>query len=141
MMHIIGPAFVVLHALALFAYTLRWLWIAILAVALLINAVTAARAEELIDPTPEEYAALQKWIPATCCWTGNCCKKVSESALILLPENQVKVLSTGQVLSRTGWSQDGQTWRCTCDFVPALQIWRSHPYAKTHCVFPVPHGS
>lgn len=129
--------FVALHLLALFAYSLRWLWVAMLAVALLIH---VARAEELIEPTPDEYAEIQKWIPATCCWTGNCCKKVPASAFILLPGDRVRVVSTGQELPRTDWSRDGQTWRCTCDFVPALQIWRSHPHAKTHCVFPVPQG-
>lgn len=104
-------------------------------------AAKRAKAEELIEPTPEEYAEIQKWIPATCCWTGHCCKKVNASAFILLPGNRVRVVSTGQELPRTGWSQDGQTWRCTCDFVPALQIWSSHPHAKTHCVFPAISGS
>ena len=126
-----------LSLLGILAYALRWLWVAILALALLIH---AAKAEDLIEPTEQEYAEIHKWIPATCCWTGNCCKKVNASALIQLPDNRVRVVATGQELPRTGWSQDGQTWRCTCDFVPALSIWRSHPHAKTHCVFPVPQG-
>lgn len=129
-----------LSLLGILAYALRWLWIAMIAVAMLLYAYSAARAEELIEPTEQEYAEIQKWIPATCCWTGNCCKKVHASALIQLPDNRVRVIATGQELPRTGWSQDGQTWRCTCDFVPALSIWRSHPHAKTHCVFPVPQG-
>jgi hypothetical protein len=39
--------FVVLHVLALFAFTLRWLWVAMLAMALLIH---AARAHSWYDP-------------------------------------------------------------------------------------------
>lgn len=129
-----------LSCLGILAYALRWLWIAMIAVAMLLHAYSMARAEELIEPTEQEYSEIQKWIPATCCWTGNCCKKVHASALIQLPDNRVRVVATGQELPRTGWSQDGQTWRCTCDFVPALSIWRSHPHAKTHCMFPVPQG-
>jgi hypothetical protein len=130
--------FVALHILALFAYTLRWLWVAMLATALLIH---AARAEELAPPTPQEAIDIQRWIPATCCRTNNCCRKVHEGALIQLPNNQVRVVTTGQVLPRTGWSQDGQTWRCTCDYDDATKQWVVHPAARTLCVFPVPAGS
>lgn len=98
-----------------------------------------AMGEELIPPTPQEYADIQKWIPQSCCWTQNCCRKVHEDALIQLPKNQVQVASTGQVLPRTGWSQDRNTWRCTCDHVDGK--WVVHPAAKTHCVFPHHSGS
>lgn len=97
-------------------------------------------AEELVDPTPEEYADIQKWIPQTCCWTNNCCKKVHESALIGMPQNKIKVVSTGQVLYRTGWSQDKNTWRCTCDLDHNTNQWIVHPLANTHCVFDQPSG-
>lgn len=128
----VALAFVFLHFLALLAYTLRWLWIAILAIALLIN---AAKSEELIPPTAEEAEQIKAWIPAICCRTNNCCMKVHESALIALPNNQIRVRSTGQVLGRTGWSQDKNTWRCTCDWNPATSHWDVHPGATTRCVF------
>ena len=98
--------------------------------------IGAARGEELIAPTPEEYADIQKWIPQTCCWTNNCCRKVHESALTSLPKNQIEVRSTGQVLPRTGWSQDKNTWRCTCDHIEGK--WVVHPQAHTRCVFDHP---
>lgn len=123
--------FVALHILALFAFTLRWLWVAILAIVLLIH---AARAEELIEPTQQEAKDIERWIPVSCCRTSGCCRKVHEGALIQLPNNQVRVVTTGQVLPRTGWSQDGQTWRCTCDFIEGQ--WVVHPKANTRCVFP-----
>ena len=103
--------------------------------------VGAVEAEELIPPTPAEAEDIKTWIPATCCRTNNCCMKVHESALIALPENKVRVRSTGQVLPRTGWSQDKNTWRCTCDWNPSTQHWDVHPGANTRCVFDIPSGS
>jgi hypothetical protein len=138
MMQTLGLFFVALHALALVAYTLRWLWIAILSIALLINAVSSARSEELVEPTPQEAIDIQRWIPAQCCRTNNCCRKVHESALISLPDNQIKVRTTGQVLGRTGWSQDKNTWRCTCDYVDGK--WVVHENANTRCVFDHPNS-
>ncbi len=108
-------------------------------IAILLLSVSGAIADELIEPTPEEYADIQKWIPSTCCWTNNCCKKVKPSAIISLPNNMVKVARTGQELSRTGWSQDKNTWRCTCDYVGPGQ-WHIHIDAKTRCVFDHPNG-
>lgn len=130
-----GVLFVALHLLALFAYTLRWLWVAMLAIALLIH---AAKAEDLIEPTPEEAADIATWIPGACCRTNNCCRKVHESALIGLSNNQVRVRTTGQILPRTGWSQDKNTWRCTCDLIDGQ--WVVHPHASTRCVFDHPSG-
>jgi hypothetical protein len=98
-----------------------------------------AMGEDLIEPTPQEYADIQRWIPQTCCWTNNCCKKVHEGALIQLPNNQVRVATTGQVLPRTGWSQNHATWRCTCDLIEGK--WVVHPHANTRCVFPHHSGS
>jgi len=99
----------------------------------------AGCAEDLIEPTPLEAADIARWIPQFCCRTNNCCRKVHESALIQLPGGEVRVVATGQVLPRTGWSQDGQTWRCTCDLIDGK--WVVHPGANTRCVFPAPAGS
>lgn len=99
----------------------------------------AGCAEDLIEPTPLEAADIARWIPQFCCRTNNCCRKVHESALIPLPGGDVRVVATGQVLPRTGWSQDGQTWRCTCDLIDGN--WVVHPGANTRCVFPAPAGS
>lgn len=105
----------------------------------LINANGAIADDELIPPTPEEYKAIQKWIPSTCCWTNNCCMKVKPSALRPLynDKKEIEVLATGQILPRTGWSQDTNTWRCTCDYV-SVGNWRVHLKANTRCVFTLP---
>ncbi|HXF88152.1 MAG TPA: hypothetical protein VNK48_07365 [Xanthobacteraceae bacterium] len=106
-------------------------------VAMLLPATCGA--EDLNAPTPQEAADIRLWIPHQCCVTNDCCRKVHESALILLPGDLVRVAATGQVLPRTGWSRDGQTWRCACDFVDGQ--WVVHSGANTRCVFPVPAGS
>lgn len=126
--------------LGMIAYTLRWLWVAMIAVSALIYAYSAARADdELVDPTPQEYADIQSWISSSCCWTNNCCKKVRPSALTPLGNDEWRVEATGQVRKRTGWSRDGNTWRCTCDYLDGK--WVVHPKANTRCIFPVANGS
>ena len=104
--------------------------------------------EDLVDPTPEEYAHIQTWMDISCCWSNNCCKKVPASALEPVPtepgekfSDHWMVKATGQVRKRTGWSQDGQTWRCTCDFNNQTKQWVSHPKANTRCIFPAASGS
>lgn len=106
--------------------------------ALLILAAPAA-AGELTPPTVAEFADIQTWIPSRCCWTSNCCMKVPPQALRPIANNEVEVVATKQVLPRTGWSQDGNTWRCTCDHTP--EGWIVHDQARTHCVFPVPQST
>lgn len=129
----------VLLIAAILAIALWKLRIAILAILVVWLALGYARSEELIEPTPQEAIDIQTWIPAACCRTNGCCRKVHESALISLPKNEIRVASTGQVLPRTGWSQDKNTWRCTCDFIEGK--WVVHPQAKTRCVFDHPNGS
>jgi hypothetical protein len=115
----------------------RITWVIVAAVATL-AVIALARGDELIEPTPQEYADIQKWIPQSCCWTNNCCKKVKSSALVSLSRDDYRVRATGQDIKRTGWSRDGQTWRCTCDNIGGK--WIVSVTARTHCIFPVPTG-
>lgn len=132
MMQTFGLLFVALHALALFAYTLRWLWIAILAVALLVNAVTNARAaDEKYHSAPH----LLDWIPATCCVTNDCCWEIAERDLKPLGDDQYEVRATGQVRKRTAYSPDGKTYRCACDYDNVEKTWVRHQGANTRCIF------
>lgn len=116
-----------------------WIMVGLILLAALTLGCVAVWAEELTPPTPEEALSIQSWIPARCCRTNNCCMKVSEDALIALPDNQVRVRTTGQILPRTGWSQDKNTWRCTCDWLDGK--WVVHPNANTRCVFDHLNGS
>ena len=65
--------------------------------------------------------------------------KVKPSALRPLynDKKEIEVVATGQVLPRTGWSRDENTWRCTCDWMGEGQ-WRVHLKANTRCVFTLP---
>lgn len=90
--------------------------------------------DALVPPTEAERADIATWIPQTCCWTNNCCFKVKPSALRPVGQDQYEVVASGQVKKRTGWSKDGQTWRCTCDWNG--QRWLAHPKADTRCIFP-----
>lgn len=105
---------------------------------ILLILVSFASAQELIPPTEEEYKAIQKWIPQRCCWTNNCCMKVKPQALRPLynDKKEIEVVITGQILPRTGWSQDTNTWRCTCDLKD--NEWVVSPFANTRCVFTLP---
>jgi hypothetical protein len=118
----------------------------LLLLVLLVVTATYAADEEvdavLVPPTPEEYADIQKWISSTCCWTNNCCRKVKPSALTPLGDDHWRVEATGQISRRTGWSQDGNTWRCTCDYSGSpIGRWIVHLKANTRCIFPVASGS
>lgn len=119
--------FVALHILALFAYTLRWLWVAILAIVLLIN---VARAEDY-----HSNPWLLSWIPATCCVTNDCCWEISEREVRSLPDDEWEIRSTGQVRKRTAYSPDGKFYRCACDYDNVDKRWNRHQGANTRCLF------
>ena len=95
--------------------------------------------DELVPPTPAEAADIKTWIPLTCCWSNNCCRKVKPSALTPLDRDHYRVEASGQSVTRTGWSRDGNTWRCTCDQDDSGK-WVVHLRANTRCIFPVPQG-
>lgn len=117
-----------LSLLALVAYSLRWLWVAILALALLIKAV---QAEEKYHSRPD----LLSWIPATCCVTNDCCWEISANELEPLGNDEYRVRATGQVRKRTGYSPDGKYYRCACDYDGINKNWVKHQGANTRCLF------
>lgn len=90
-------------------------------------------------PTAEEEEDIKRWIPIQCCRGNRCCFKVNMSALTPQPFDSWKVNASGQVLKRTGWTQDGQAWRCACD-LQTNGTWLPHLTANTRCVFPIPMG-
>lgn len=101
-------------------------------------AVVAAKAsDDIVPPTEQEARDIVEWIPPSCCRTNSCCFKVKPSALERVGADDIKVVATGQVLKRTGWSRDGLTWRCACDY-QGEKGWVVHLKAQTRCVFPAP---
>lgn len=114
---------------------------AIIGVLLGLAAIAAAKAaDDLVPPTDEERADIATWIPRTCCWTNGCCFKVPPASLRHLGGEDWQVMATGQIVKRTDWSKDGQTWRCTCDY-EGERGWVAHPKANTRCIFPVQPNS
>lgn len=95
----------------------------------------------LVPPTPAEAADIATWIPSSCCWSNRCCRKVGDSAFVPLANNQYRIVASGQVVTRNGWSRDGNNWRCTCDQDDSGK-WVVHLKANTRCLFPAaPAGS
>lgn len=95
---------------------------------------------DMVPPTAQEAIEIQEWIPIQCCRSNNCCFKVPASAVHPISRDEWIVVVSGQKVPRTGWSRDGQTWRCACDPMEGGG-WRIHPKAHTRCIFPQATGS
>lgn len=80
-----------------------------------------------------DNAWLRTWIPPHCCVTNDCCFDVRADAIEALGADQYRILASGQVIARTGFSPDGAIWRCACDFIDGA--WRVHAKALTRCLF------
>lgn len=124
--------FTIIFALGIVAWALRWLWIAMIAVALLLYAYSGARAE---DKPYHSAPHLLDWIPATCCVTNDCCWEIAERDLKALPDDEYEVRATGQVRKRTAYSPDGKFYRCACDYDNVNKNWVRHQGANTRCLF------
>lgn len=113
---------------------MRFIWLAIfLCFALLIGSVLGVK--QVRGQEHHSNPWLLSWIPATCCVTNDCCWKVSSRELRSLPEDEWEVRSTGQVRKRTGWSPDGNYYRCACDYNNEQRRWIKHQGANTRCIF------
>lgn len=124
---------------------LALVWALLFVAVLQMMAIQHARGEDLheysagmIPPTPAEEADIAEWIPHHCCRSNRCCFKVPAAALHPLSRDRWIVVATGKEVERTGWSRDGQTWRCACD--PTDKGWKVHLKANTRCVFPALSG-
>ena len=78
---------------------------------------------------------LLTWIGKECCVTNDCCFPVTSRDLQSLPDDKWKVVASGQIVPRKGFSPDGLFYRCACDFNTSIGKWVVHPTAHTRCVF------
>lgn len=78
---------------------------------------------------------LLSWISPACCVTNSCCWQVSPTELQPLPNDEWRVLATGQIRKRTDWSPDGKFYRCACDYDTSARRWIRHQGAHTRCIF------
>lgn len=82
----------------------------------------------------DDQGYMLSWIPATCCVTNECCWSISEKEVTELPDNQVQIKSTGQIIEAQK-SPDDKFYRCACDYDNDSKQWIKHQGANTRCLF------
>jgi hypothetical protein len=76
-------------------------------------------------------------ISTSCCCTNGCCRETDPSEVVHVEGDMYRIVPSGQVIKRTGWSPDGRTIRCACDAIEGK--WVVHPTAHTRCLYmPMP---
>ena len=81
----------------------------------------------------ETHDWLLTWIPHECCVTNNCCFEIASRDIVDLGGNQLRIVASGQVVSRRGYSPDGKYYRCACDNIGGQ--WVVRPSANTRCIY------
>jgi hypothetical protein len=81
-----------------------------------------------------DHNELLSWIPPSCCVTNDCCFPVEPGTVEAVDQNNYRVIASGQIIPRTGWSMNGRFMRCACDFIDGA--WKVHPKAFTRCIYP-----
>lgn len=76
---------------------------------------------------------LSTFIAHNCCYTNNCCFLITEKDLTDLGNGKYKINITGQEIFRTGFSPDGQYWRCACEHIG--NQWVVFKEAATRCLY------
>lgn len=82
------------------------------------------------------YPNCRGWINHTCCCTSGSCNEVKQGELEQLSEDTYRVVLTGEIAKRTGWSQDGSFIRCAATFDAETGQWLIGPQYKTRCLLP-----
>jgi hypothetical protein len=76
-------------------------------------------------------------ISTSCCCSAGCCKEAKEGEVVHVEGDLYRIVPSGQIIKRTGWSPDGRTIRCACDLIE--NKWTVHPTAFTRCLYmPMP---
>jgi hypothetical protein len=88
----------------------------------------------------QDYPNCSGWISQSCCCTNECCFEVEPGTVQALDVDlsEFRVVASGQIVKRTGWSKDGRFMRCACDRDDATGKWVKSPKANTRCIFPIP---
>lgn len=87
----------------------------------------------------DAYPNCAGWIAHTCCCTRDCCRSVVPGEVEAVDVKTYRVVASGQIVPRTGWSEDGRFVICSCDY--ALRADGTYGYVrgpgtKVHCLFP-----
>ena len=78
-------------------------------------------------------------ISNSCCCTANCCREAKPGEVVHVEGDNYRIVPSGQIIKRTGWSPDGRTIRCACDQIN--NVWTVFPGAFTRCLYlPMPNS-
>jgi hypothetical protein len=78
-------------------------------------------------------------ISNACCCTNGCCREADPGEVVHVEDDLYRIVPSGQIIKRTGWSPDGRTVRCSCDLDVTTGKWVQHPKAQTRCLYmPMP---
>jgi hypothetical protein len=78
-------------------------------------------------------------IQRSCCCTNDCCRETEPGEVVHVEGDTYRIVPSGQLIRRTGWSPDGRTIRCACDMIEGN--WTRHPKALTRCLYmPMPNS-
>ena len=106
-------------------------------IALLVALVsTAVFSQEGFD----YQAFYSSFAPFNCCWSSRCCWSVEPHEVQDLGNGMYRILASGQIVPRTGYSPDERYHRCACDRQPD-GTWKVWPGARTRCLFTPTHAS
>ena len=88
-----------------------------------------------------DYRAFySSFAPLSCCWSNQCCWPIEARDVQDLGDATYRILASGQIMKRTGYSPDGRYHRCACDLQPNGS-WKVWPGAYTRCLFTPSQGS
>lgn len=90
--------------------------------------------------TPQaNYPNCRGWIIFSCCCTTGACREVEKGELERISDGQWRVVETGEIIQRTGWSRDNTFIRCAATYSAAQSQWLIGPQYRTTCLYePVP---
>ena len=74
------------------------------------------------------------WISTGCCCSNSCCFVVEPGTVEAVDHEHYRIIASGQIIKRTGWSMNGRFMRCACDQIEGK--WTIHPTAFTRCIYP-----
>lgn len=89
------------------------------------------------------FEFFKSFLPGSCCWTNECCFKITLKDVTDLGNGRWMINATKQIVPKenTYKSPDGNFWRCACDYNSATGNWDVHLNANTRCLAIPPFSS
>lgn len=106
----------------------------VIGIVILVGSAWGVLAAKTARGQSQEYPNCEGWISSSCCCTNDCCFVVEPGTVEAVDQDHYRIVASGQVIKRTGWSQNGRFMRCACDHIDGK--WTIHPTAETRCIYP-----